>query len=67
MEDELLKVLESVGCEPFDFKHHAVYNKLALRMRQSGEMAAHAWFQMVTQYQQLAASHTYTRCVSEFP
>jgi len=47
MEDELLKALESVTNEPFNLKHHAVYNKLALRMGHSGEMAADAWFQMV--------------------
>jgi len=40
IEHELLKVLESVMNEFFNFKHHVVYIRPALQMEDGGEMAA---------------------------
>ena len=42
MEDELLKVLESVANESFNLRHHAAYIRLALQMQDGREMAADA-------------------------
>jgi hypothetical protein len=47
MDDELLKALVSVANEPFNLTHHAVYVRLALQMKDGGEMAADAWSQMI--------------------
>ena len=42
MEDELLKVLESVANESFNLKHHAAYIRLALQIQDGRAMAADA-------------------------
>ena len=44
MEDELLKMLESVANEPFNLKHHAAYIRLALGLCYRSEMVE-KWLQ----------------------
>jgi hypothetical protein len=64
MEDELLKVLESVANEPFNLKLNVAYIRLAVQMEDGGEIAADARAQMVNA---VPATHTCIRGVSETP
>jgi hypothetical protein len=65
-EDKLLKASEPVANEPFSLNHHLAYIRLALQMRDGGEMSADARSQITQMVNAVpTAIHTSIRRVLE--